>query len=300
MSSLQGLLKPALQSEEERRLRGKVNDAQNAIRKLEGAGKAPKQPEPAPKQPEADAKPSQPQEERAKADAAKLAGAKQRLQEATEALEQKQSEFKAHRELQEQRATALIEAVVNPNVSAHVLSQVVDAFLRTTPASVNLTKKLSELVTAKAVWFSGSDPVELAPGPKATGRADSPDYTSGESIIGDNFRVEGVAPARGEVALQPDPIAHARPMQNVLNATTKGIKSKVTTYFLSHVRRGKRVVVTVDVSDCPWVLQPAHLSAISVVAHENAGVIAKEASDGVKMSVADCLHAVYFVVEGRA
>jgi hypothetical protein len=293
--SLKGLLKPALQSAEELRLRAKANDAQNAIRRLEGTSKGPKPPE-------AGAKPSKAVAEAqpADADATRLVAAKQRLQEATEALERKQGEFKAHRELQERRATALIDAVVNPNVSGHALSQAVNAFLGTTSASVNLTKKLSELVAAKAVWFSGSDPVELAPGPKAVDRADSPDYVSGENIIGDNFRVEGVAPARGEVALQPDPIAHARPMQNVLNAITKGIKSKVTTYFLTHVRHGKRVVVTVDVSDCPWVLQPAHLSAIASVARENAGVVAKEATAGTKMSVADCLNAVYFVVDGRA
>jgi hypothetical protein len=283
---LKGLLKPALQSQEERQLRAKINDAQNAIRRLEGTSKG---------------------AQLSGEDAAKLAGPNKRLQEATEALQEKEGEFEAHRELQQQRAVVLIEAVVNPNVSGHVLSQAVEAFLRTVPANVNLTKKLSELVTAKAVWFSGSDPVELAPGPKAIGKADSPDYISGENIIGDNFRVEGVAPARGEVALQPNPSAHARPMQNVLNAITKGIKSKVTTYFLTHVRHGKRVVVTVDVSDCPWVLQPAHLSAISSVAQENAGVIAHEdaggltkETPGVKMSVADCLHAVYFVVEGHA
>lgn len=36
---LKGLLKPALQSQEERQLRAKINDAQNAIRRLEGTSK---------------------------------------------------------------------------------------------------------------------------------------------------------------------------------------------------------------------------------------------------------------------
>jgi hypothetical protein len=292
--SLEGVLKPARQSDGELQLRSKANDAQIAIRKLEGKNKGPKPSE-------ADAKPGKAEVQPADADATRLAAAKKRLQEANEALEQRRGEFEVYREFQERNETALIDAVVNPDVSAHALSQAVDRFLRSiTSGNVNLTKKLSELVTAKAVWFSGSDPVELAPGPKAVGTANSPDYVSGENVIGDNFRVEGVAPALGEIVLQPDPSAHARPMQNVLNAITKGIKSKVTTYFLSHVRHGKRVVVTVDVSDCPWVLQPAHLSAISAVAHENAGVIAKEKTAGTMMSVAGCLHAVYFVVDGRA
>ena len=187
----------------------------------------------------------------------------------------------------------LIDGIVDPDVSAHKLSLCVDAFLVNHKSVPNATKKLSELVTAKALWFTAIHPIALTPGPKAdSSGADSPDYTISTDVIGDNFRVEGVSNEPGWVELEPDPKLDSGRMTGVIQAIGKGIADKVRTYYTAHLKQGKRLVVTVDVSDCPWVLEYTHLDTVWRVV---AGHHADE-----KTLVSDCLHSVYFVADGHA
>lgn len=289
---IKGMLDTALQSDKERELQGKVRDSRRQLAKLQGAGsgqssKPVESQAPASQAPEMEANTAE--------TARKLEEAHRRLASAEATLKAQEPQFSSHRARQATRKKVLIDAIVDPKISAHRLSLAVEEFLRNAPVDTNLRKKLSEVVSAKAVWFSLIEPVALAPGPKAVGKSDSPDYVSGADIIGDNFRVEGVSPARGQVVLDPSPLLHWRQMESVLNAVIKGIKSKVTTYFQSHVRAGKRVVVTVDVSDCPWVMNRDYLAMIANVGNEWAG-----SSDEKMLTVSDCLRAVYLVANGRA
>ncbi|WP_321951237.1 hypothetical protein [Paraburkholderia bannensis] len=164
-----------------------------------------------------------------------------------------------------QDVATLIRDILDPLVTPDKTSERVSSFLRHYDViDVNLIKKLSEFVSAKALWFSVIAPLSLKPGPKAVDGSDSPDYV-GDKLVGDNLRVEGVKRSRTEVDLAPDPLvpATAKRMGDVKNAIIKGVKDKYSTYCARWlVGRQRRLVVTIDVTDAPWALDQPHLNQI--------------------------------------
>jgi hypothetical protein len=160
---------------------------------------------------------------------------------------------------------ALIRHITDPHVGPVRTAEYVQRFLQSFDVGEpNLINKLSELVCAKALWFANDIPLRLLPGPAAVDGSDSPDYVNDELLlVGDNFRIGGIKTSRTTVVLNPDAQTHQAKMQEVKQAVKKGIRDKFDTYREKWLDgKGYRVVVTVDVSNAPWVLNPEPLQEI--------------------------------------
>ncbi|GAB2868877.1 hypothetical protein GCM10027277_42450 [Pseudoduganella ginsengisoli] len=152
----------------------------------------------------------------------------------------------------------LIRDIVNPAVSPSDTAALVAQFLRKYDVTDrNMIKKLSEYVSAKALWFDRNTPVALSPGPAALKHGeDSPDYV-GHRIVGDNFRKEGISIARGKVVLNPGP-EHDKKKTETINSIRNAIAGKFSKYYASRLKGSQdHLVVTVDVTDAPWLLELA-------------------------------------------
>lgn len=167
--------------------------------------------------------------------------------------------------------TDLIRHILSPSVGPVQTAERVKRFIQMAyeirgVLESNMINKLSELVSAKALWFANDMPLRLLPGPAAVGGSDSPDYVDeNAAMVGDNFRVSGVKTGAVTVLLNPDPQnkQHAGRMNGVKSSVIKGIKDKFFTYQKKWLDgKGYRMVVTVDVSESPWILGEAYLQDI--------------------------------------
>lgn len=218
-----------------------------------------------------------------------LAQAQQRETTAAETLAAQQGAINARKVLIRQGIERFIDALADPSLSPDDASQLRDDFLGNNGVTdTNLIKKLSEIITAKALWFGRG--LLLFPGPKAIGQGvQSPDY-QGLGIVADNLRIEGIKDQQRTLVLHPDAQTDGPRIKASLNSIVNGVSSKLSTYRNKWLtgRNAVRMVVTLDVTDLPWVLDPQHLAEIQ----QRVGAL-----DDVR---AGRLHAVYFVVGGRA
>lgn len=184
----------------------------------------------------------------------------------------------------------LLKKISDVNVTPQDTASVVSDFLRRYEIiDKNLINKLSEIVTAKAVWFDSINPLELFPGPDAIGTSDSPDYI-GRREVGDNFRIDGISMGLHQIVRNPKPEEHSSRKTAILNAIKKGIADKFNTYFTKRLKnKRERLVVTVDITAAPWALRDAQeLVRQSVARLNSADRLAAQPIE------------VYFIVDGRA
>ncbi|GJJ01593.1 hypothetical protein RugamoR64_21310 [Duganella rhizosphaerae] len=206
------------------------------------------------------------------------------------ALELAKENARPHSDKVKLEVTVLVRAIVNPSVSPGETAAIVANFLRQHGVlDKNLVNKLSEFVTAKAVWFERSFSVRLRPGPPANkANADSPDYV-GNGIVGDNFRVSGVSSGVNAPMLYPG-MEHQARMKDVIDRVKSGIRDKFGTYFTKRLEgKPERLVVTVDISEAPWVLGEAQRVVRDAVQSLDANM--RAAAQPIE---------VYFIVSGRS
>lgn len=219
------------------------------------------------------------------------------------ALRGLQGAIDAHLREAQREIDALIDNVINPLVMpSETAAQVVRFLVRFNVIDVNLIKRLSELVSAKALWFSSLTPLALRPGPEANEEGKlAPDYV-GHELVGDNFRVEGIKRAipnefiqiRGQkpraktrLVLEPRTanVKDQRDTQSGINTIVKGVKGKYGKY--KRTQGSNRLVVTVDITDLPWALEEPYLGTILTL------IAAIPTPDG------PAAFEVYFIVGGR-
>jgi hypothetical protein len=218
------------------------------------------------------------------------------------ALRNLQAAIMAHRQEAQRSIDEMIDSVINPLVMpSETAARIVRFLVRFNVIDVNLIKKLSELVSAKALWFSLVMPIALHPGPSAlVDNQLAPDYV-GHELVGDNFRVEGIKRAipnefvvirgakRAKTRLVLEPrttnTKDARDTTNSINAIIKAVRGKYQKY--KRTQGANRLVVTVDITDLPWALEQPYLDTIL------------NGIDTIRTPDGPAAFEVYFIVGGR-